>query len=76
MKAENLVENELKMNTLGLDLTADNMIRNLSDLDLVVDEVDRVGDCFFRAIAIQLYKHFRLLRKKFNSTVFTWIRKG
>lgn len=51
------------MNRLGLDLTdqhRDNLTRNLSGLNLVVDEVDGYGDCFFRAIARQLNKHFRL----------------
>ena len=59
MKTGNLVENELKMNTSGLDLTAqhrDNMIRNFSGLDLVVDEVDR-------AITRQLCKHLRLCKE-------------
>ena len=67
MKTGNLVENELEMNTLGMDLTAqhrDNLIRNLSGLDLVVDEVDRDGDCFFRAIARQLCKHLRLYKEQ------------
>lgn len=46
-KIENLIESEAKMNTLGLDLTdqhGDNMIRNLSGLNLELDEVGRDGD--------------------------------
>ena len=55
------------MNTLELELTdqhRDNMIRNLSGLNLVVDEVDRDGDCFFRATARQLCKHLRLHKEQ------------
>ena len=55
------------MNTLELELTdqhRDNMMQNLSGLNLVVDEVDRDGDCFFRAIARQLYKHLRLNKEQ------------
>ena len=66
LKTENFIEVEKKMNSLELDLTAqhmDNLIRNLSGLNLEVDKIERDGDCFFRAVASQLNRHLREYRE-------------
>lgn len=73
-----IFDSEAEMNSFGLDLTAhhkDNLIPNLSGLDLDFDAVDRDGDCFFRAIARQLCKHDEPLQGTNSLTLFfTWIR--
>ena len=66
LKTENFIEVKKKMNSLELDLTAqhmDNLIRNLSSLNLEVDKIERDGDCFFRAVASQLNRHLREYRE-------------
>ena len=66
LKTENFIEVKKKMNSLELDLTAqhmDNLIRNLSGLNLEVDKIERDGDCFFRAVASQLNRHLREYRE-------------
>ena len=54
---------ESELNTMEFDLTAqhlDNLIRNLSGFRLKVDQIPKDGNCFFRATARQLHKHFIL----------------
>lgn len=65
-----LIEDESKLNAMGLDLTAqhsDNLTRNLSGLKLGVDKVARDGNCFFRAVARQLSKHLILYREQIKA---------
>ena len=50
VKTGDLIEAEKQMNFLGLDLTAqhrDNLVRNLSGLNLEVARIERDGNCFF-----------------------------
>ena len=42
----------------------DNLIRNLSGLNLEVDKIERDGNCFFRAVASQLNRHLREYRER------------
>ena len=65
-----LMEDESKLNSLGLDLTAqhsDNLTRNLSGLNLTVDKVAGDGNCYFRAVARQLRKHLVLYREQIEA---------
>ena len=62
MKTGDLINEETKKNAMGVGLTSqlhtrDNLMRNLSSHNLVVDEVVGDGNCFFRAVARQLCKH-------------------
>ena len=62
LSATNLCEQESKLNTMELNLTAqhsDNLIRNLSGFNLQLDLIQKDGNCFFRATARQLHKHFQ-----------------
>ena len=60
-----LIENESILNDIGLDLTDqrnDNLERNLSGFNLVLDKCARDGNCFFTAVSRQLRKHLNFFR--------------
>ena len=57
MSTSSFIEDETRLNTIGMDLTsqhAENLHRNLSGFNLELDEVIRDGNCFFKAVARQI----------------------
>ena len=57
VKTSSFIEDETRLNTMGMDLTsqhAENLHRNLSGFNLELDKVLRDGNCFFRSVARQI----------------------
>ena len=57
LKTSSFIEDETRLNTIGMDLTsqhAENLHRNLSGFNLELDKVRRDGNCFFKSVARQI----------------------
>ena len=74
VKTSSFIEDETRLNTMGMDLTsqhAENLHRNLSGFNLELDKVLRDGNCFFKSVARQIPTYLkggnRLTEEHFRS---------